>query len=118
MSYLFRSCSNSEEISRVEEVRIRELVNHLRDDRRNIASSVVHLEPLLTDPLTVNHPLPETEALKLDLENTVLMQELTAVREDRAELRAQVMKTLYLIYTLLINILHCKCSTYQRFYPR
>lgn len=72
-------------------MRLRQLVNRLRDDRRNIASSVVHLEPLLTDPLTAHHPLPEEEALKLDLENSVLMQELTAVREDRAELRAQVL---------------------------
>ncbi|KAF2356534.1 Usher syndrome type-1C protein-binding protein 1 PDZ domain, partial [Trinorchestia longiramus] len=82
--------STSDEISRTEEIRIRQLVNRLKDDRRNIASSVVHLESLLTDPLTAHHPLPEAEALKLDLENSVLMQELTAVREDRAELRAQV----------------------------
>lgn len=48
------------------------------------------LQPLLLDPLTQNRPLPPLEAHKLDLENAVLMQELTAIREDRAELRAQV----------------------------
>lgn len=78
------------------------MVNRLRDDRRNIAASVVTLEPLLTDPLTAHHPLPVEEALKLDLENSVLMQELTAVREDRAELRAQVIIYWYVFLRISI----------------
>ena len=47
-------------------------------------------EPLLLDPLFPPHPLPEGEVAKLDLENSIVMQELTAAREERAELRVKV----------------------------
>ncbi|CAL4060238.1 unnamed protein product, partial [Meganyctiphanes norvegica] len=78
------------DMSRGEEHRLRETINRLREERNNVTSSVMPLESVHVDPLTRHYPLSLPEAYKLDLENAVLMQELTAMREDRAELRAQV----------------------------
>ncbi|KAK7067309.1 hypothetical protein SK128_003168 [Halocaridina rubra] len=78
------------DVSRSEEQRLRETIGKLREERNNVAASVLPLEPLHLDPLTQHYPLSVQDAHKLDLENAVLMQELTAMREDRAELRAQV----------------------------
>lgn len=78
------------DVSRGEEQRLRETINRLREERGHVAASLLPLESLHVDPLTRHYPLTLNDAHKLDLENAVLMQELTAMREDRAELRAQV----------------------------
>ncbi|XP_042224698.1 colorectal mutant cancer protein-like isoform X2 [Homarus americanus] len=78
------------DVSRGEEHRLRETINRLKDERGHVSASLLPLESLHVDPLTKHYPLSLNDAHKLDLENAVLMQELTAMREDRAELRAQV----------------------------
>ncbi|KAK4316300.1 hypothetical protein Pmani_012521 [Petrolisthes manimaculis] len=78
------------DLSRGEEHRLRDTINKLRDERGQVSASTLPLEPLHIDPLTRHYPLTLQDAHKFDLENAVLMQELTAIREDRAELRAQV----------------------------
>ncbi|XP_071542870.1 colorectal mutant cancer protein isoform X2 [Panulirus ornatus] len=78
------------DVSRGEEQRLRETINRLKEERGHVAASLLPLESLHVDPLTRHYPLSLNDAHKLDLENAVLMQELTAMREDRAELRAQV----------------------------
>ena len=74
-----------------EENKIRTCIKHLQDERTQILSCLrasADLSP--SEYFPPKYPLTEDEAHKLDLENAVLMQELTAIREDRAELRAQV----------------------------
>lgn len=78
------------DVSRGEEQRLRETIGKMRDERSQVAASILPLESIHVDPLTRHYPLSLHDAHKLDLENAVLMQELTAMREDRAELRAQV----------------------------
>ncbi|KAG0714225.1 Colorectal mutant cancer protein [Chionoecetes opilio] len=78
------------DVSRGEEQRLRDTINKLKDERGHVSASLMPLESLHIDPLTKHYPLSLQDAHKLDLENAVLMQELTAMREDRAELRAQV----------------------------
>ncbi|XP_069172163.1 LOW QUALITY PROTEIN: colorectal mutant cancer protein [Procambarus clarkii] len=78
------------DVSRGDEQRLRETINRLKEERGHVSASLLPLESLHVDPLTRHYPLTLHDAHKLDLENAVLMQELTAMREDRAELRAQV----------------------------
>ncbi|XP_066965341.1 colorectal mutant cancer protein isoform X1 [Macrobrachium rosenbergii] len=78
------------DVSRGEEQRLREIIKRLQEERSHVAASILPLESVHLDPLTQHYPLSVHDAHKLDLENAVLMQELTAMREDRAELRAQV----------------------------
>lgn len=78
------------DVSRGEEQRLRDTINRLKEERGHVSASLLPLESLHIDPLTKHYPLSLQDAHKLDLENAVLMQELTAMREDRAELRAQV----------------------------
>ncbi|KAK8387627.1 hypothetical protein O3P69_018262 [Scylla paramamosain] len=78
------------DLSRGEEQRLRDTINKLKEERGHVSASLLPLESLHLDPLTKHYPLSLQDAHKLDLENAVLMQELTAMREDRAELRAQV----------------------------
>ncbi|KAK8749035.1 hypothetical protein OTU49_015650, partial [Cherax quadricarinatus] len=73
------------DVSRGEEQRLRETINRLKEERGHVSSSLLPLESLHVDPLTRHYPLSLNDAHKLDLENAVLMQELTAMREDRAE---------------------------------
>ncbi|XP_068237666.1 colorectal mutant cancer protein [Palaemon carinicauda] len=84
------SSSVDTDVSRGEEQRLREIIRKLQEERSHVAASILPLESVHLDPLTQHYPLSVHDAHKLDLENAVLMQELTAMREDRAELRAQV----------------------------
>ena len=76
-----------------EENKIRNCIKRLLGERSQILSSL-HRQTDLSSPteeyFPPKYPMTDDEAHKLDLENAVLMQELTAIREDRAELRAQV----------------------------
>nr|KAG5707281.1 hypothetical protein BaRGS_000055 [Batillaria attramentaria] len=78
--------SGEGEFGKAEETRLRDYVMQLRADRAAVRSTVMELEPLHVDPLAkqIRHP----DATRLDLENAVLMQELMAMKEERAELKA------------------------------
>lgn len=55
-----------------------------------VRSTAVELETVHVEPLNSKNTISLAEARKLDLETAVLMQELMAMREDKAELRARV----------------------------
>ncbi|RXG57515.1 Usher syndrome type-1C protein-binding protein 1 [Armadillidium vulgare] len=75
-----------------EEQMLREMISRLQKERTRILSGFKCGDDNspMEDYFPPKPPLNEEEAHKFDLENAVLMQELTAIREDRAELRAQV----------------------------
>lgn len=71
---------------------LRAAISRLQEERTRILSCIKgnsESSPA-EEYFPIKPPLNDLEAHKLDLENAVLMQELTAIREDRAELRAQV----------------------------
>ncbi|KAH7951532.1 hypothetical protein HPB52_010279 [Rhipicephalus sanguineus] len=72
------SCDGGE-LTKIEEQRLREHLVQLREERA--AWKSVHIEPRGATTLLDAH--------KLDLENAVLMQELMAIKEEKAELKAQ-----------------------------
>ncbi|XP_023711663.1 colorectal mutant cancer protein isoform X4 [Cryptotermes secundus] len=73
-----------------EERRLRDHIGKLKTDRSSVRATVVELESCHAEPLSTRQPMSLAEARKLDLETAVLMQELMAMREDKAELRARV----------------------------
>jgi predicted nucleic acid-binding Zn-ribbon protein len=75
--------------SRADELRLRQHLTQLRDDRSVIKLTVVELESIHLDPFNLDSKHDPSEAQKLDLENAVLMQELMAMKEEKAELKAQ-----------------------------
>ncbi|XP_068082210.1 colorectal mutant cancer protein isoform X2 [Anabrus simplex] len=73
-----------------EERRLRDHIGKLKTERNSVRATVVELESCHVEPLINRQPISLAEARKLDLETAVLMQELMAMREDKAELRARV----------------------------
>ncbi|XP_046432887.1 colorectal mutant cancer protein isoform X2 [Neodiprion fabricii] len=73
-----------------EEKRLRRHINRMKSDRAMVRSTAVELESVHAEPLNSKNTISLSEARKLDLETAVLMQELMAMREDKAELRARV----------------------------
>ncbi|XP_017791820.1 PREDICTED: colorectal mutant cancer protein [Habropoda laboriosa] len=73
-----------------DEQRLRRHISTLKGDRAMVRSTVVELESVHAEPLNSKNTISLAEARKLDLETAVLMQELMAMREDKAELRARV----------------------------
>ncbi|PSN36345.1 Colorectal mutant cancer protein [Blattella germanica] len=73
-----------------EERRLRDHIGKLKTERSSVRATVVELESCHAEPLVSRQPISLAEARKLDLETAVLMQELMAMREDKAELRARV----------------------------
>ncbi|XP_044580956.1 colorectal mutant cancer protein [Cotesia glomerata] len=73
-----------------EEQRLRKHISKLKNDRAMVRSTAVELETVHVEPLNSKNTISLAEARKLDLETAVLMQELMAMREDKAELRARV----------------------------
>ncbi|XP_024938476.1 colorectal mutant cancer protein isoform X2 [Cephus cinctus] len=73
-----------------EEQRLRRHINRLKGERAMVRSTAVELESVHAEPLNSKNTISLAEARKLDLETAVLMQELMAMREDKAELRARV----------------------------
>ncbi|XP_043268351.1 colorectal mutant cancer protein [Venturia canescens] len=73
-----------------DEQRLRRHISKLKGDRAMVRSTAVELESVHVEPLNSKHTISLAEARKLDLETAVLMQELMAMREDKAELRARV----------------------------
>ncbi|XP_071943323.1 colorectal mutant cancer protein-like isoform X2 [Antedon mediterranea] len=76
------------EFSKEDEQRLKDYIQQLKNDRAAVRLTVMELESVHIDPLSHDvAPRPDTQ--RLDLENAVLMQELTALKEERAELKAQ-----------------------------
>ncbi|XP_057320463.1 colorectal mutant cancer protein [Microplitis mediator] len=73
-----------------EEQRLRKHISKLKNHRAMVRSTAVELETVHVEPLNSKNTISLAEARKLDLETAVLMQELMAMREDKAELRARV----------------------------
>ncbi|GFG35636.1 hypothetical protein Cfor_02558 [Coptotermes formosanus] len=73
-----------------EERRLRDHIGKLKTERSTVRGTVVELESCHAEPVVSRQPVSLAEARKLDLETAVLMQELMAMREDKAELRARV----------------------------
>ncbi|KOX72327.1 Colorectal mutant cancer protein [Melipona quadrifasciata] len=73
-----------------DEQRLRRHISRLKGERAMVRSTVVELESVHVEPLNSKNTISLAEARKLDLETAVLMQELMAMREDKAELRARV----------------------------
>ena len=69
-----------------EEIRLREIIMRLKSTRSSIQSTIFH-------ELETHHPehdLKPNESKTAELELAVLVQELMAMREEKADLRAQV----------------------------
>lgn len=81
------SCDGAGELSKAEEQRLRELLVQLRGERAAVRATLLELESVHVEPR--GPPSTLLDAHKLDLENAVLMQELMAIKEEKAELKAQ-----------------------------
>lgn len=81
------SCDGGGDLSKAEEQRLREYLGQLRSERSAVRSTLLELETVHVEPRGAPSLL---DAHKLDLENAVLMQELMAIKEEKAELKAQV----------------------------
>lgn len=80
------SSSCDGELTKVEEQRLREHLIQLREERTAVRATLLELESVHVEPRGATTLL---DAHKLDLENAVLMQELMAIKEEKAELKAQ-----------------------------
>ncbi|XP_059166215.1 colorectal mutant cancer protein-like [Physella acuta] len=82
------SSSTDIDFSKSDEVRLRDHIQQLKSERAAVRTTVLELESVHVDPIT-NEPRRRIEAQRLDLENAVLVQELMAVKEEKAELKAK-----------------------------
>ncbi|XP_026100036.1 colorectal mutant cancer protein isoform X1 [Carassius auratus] len=77
------------DFSKDDEQRLKDYVQQLKNDRAAVKLTMLELESVHIDPL--NYDLkPRADSQRLDLENAVLMQELMAMKEEMAELKAQL----------------------------
>ncbi|XP_071373112.1 colorectal mutant cancer protein-like, partial [Centroberyx affinis] len=77
------------DFTKEDEQRLRDYARQLRNDRAAVKLTVLELESVHVDPLSVDVK-PRGDVHRLDLENAVLMQELMAMKEEMAELKAQL----------------------------
>ncbi|KAH9510240.1 hypothetical protein Btru_042527, partial [Bulinus truncatus] len=82
------SSSSDADFSKVDEVKLRDHIQQLKSERAAVRTTVLELESIHVDPITFE-PRRRIEAQRLDLENAVLVQELMAVKEEKAELKAK-----------------------------
>ncbi|GFS27579.1 colorectal mutant cancer protein [Elysia marginata] len=75
------------EFTKEEEARLRDHIQQLKAERSAVRTTVLEIESVHMDPV-VSEPRRRLEAQRLDLENAVLVQELMAVKEEKAELKA------------------------------
>lgn len=80
--------SGDGEFGKAEEQRLRDYVLQLRSERSAVRATVMELEPVHVDPFSMAPHLRYPDPSRFDLENAVLMQELMAMKEERAELKA------------------------------
>lgn len=67
------------EFSKIDEQRLRDYIQQLKNDRASVKMTVMELESIHVDPLSKT-PCGSPDSQKLDLENAVLMQELMAMK--------------------------------------
>ncbi|XP_063067086.1 colorectal mutant cancer protein [Engraulis encrasicolus] len=77
------------DFSKEDEQRLKDYVQQLKNDRAAVQLTMLELESVHVDPLS-SEVKPRTDSQRLDLENAVLMQELMAMKEEMAELKAQL----------------------------
>ncbi|XP_062411229.1 colorectal mutant cancer protein isoform X1 [Sardina pilchardus] len=77
------------DFSKEDEQRLKDYVQQLKNDRAAVQLTMLELESVHVDPLS-SELRPRTDSQRLDLENAVLMQELMAMKEEMAELKAQL----------------------------
>uniref|UniRef100_A0A4W5PUR7 MCC regulator of WNT signaling pathway n=1 Tax=Hucho hucho TaxID=62062 RepID=A0A4W5PUR7_9TELE len=77
------------DFSREDEQRLKDYVQQLKNDRAAVKLTMLELESVHVDPLSLEIK-PRGDTHRLDLENAVLMQELMAMKEEMAELKAQL----------------------------
>ncbi|BFZ13771.1 hypothetical protein BsWGS_16811 [Bradybaena similaris] len=82
------SSSNDTDFNKADEMRLRDHIQQLKAERSAVRTTVMELESIHVDPI-MNEPRRRIEAQRLDLENAVLVQELMAVKEEKAELKAR-----------------------------
>ncbi|XP_024236281.1 colorectal mutant cancer protein isoform X2 [Oncorhynchus tshawytscha] len=75
--------------TREDEQRLKDYVQQLKNDRAAVKLTMLELESVHVDPLSLEVK-PRGDTHRLDLENAVLMQELMAMKEEMAELKAQL----------------------------
>ena len=71
--------SSDTEFSKVDEQKLRDHIQQLKNDRAAVKMTVMELESVHIDPLSSDSAI-NPDALRLDLENAVLMQELMAMK--------------------------------------
>ncbi|GAB6027868.1 hypothetical protein CHUAL_002085 [Chamberlinius hualienensis] len=76
------------ELTKTDEQRLRNYVIRLKNEKSLVRTTVTELESVHVDPVSKESSL--LDAQKLDFENAVLMQELMALKEEKAEFKAQV----------------------------
>ncbi|XP_030874060.1 colorectal mutant cancer protein [Leptonychotes weddellii] len=77
------------EFTKEDEQRLKDYIQQLRNDRAAVKLTMLELESIHIDPLSYDVK-PRGDSQRLDLENAVLMQELMAMKEEMAELKAQL----------------------------
>ncbi|CAB1332795.1 unnamed protein product [Coregonus sp. 'balchen'] len=78
-----------DDFSKEDEQRLKDYVQQLKNDRAAVKLTMLELESVHVDPLSLEVK-PRGDTHRLDLENAVLMQELMAMKEEMAELKAQL----------------------------
>ncbi|XP_044302017.1 colorectal mutant cancer protein isoform X1 [Varanus komodoensis] len=77
------------EFTKEDEQRLKDYIQQLKNDRAAVKLTMLELESIHIDPLSYDAK-PRGDSQRLDLENAVLMQELMAMKEEMAELKAQL----------------------------
>nr|XP_055054202.1 colorectal mutant cancer protein isoform X1 [Misgurnus anguillicaudatus] len=77
------------DFSKEDEQRLKDYIQQLKNDRAAVKLTMLELESVHIDPLSCDVK-PRGDTQRLDLENAVLMQELMAMKEEMAELKAQL----------------------------
>ncbi|XP_016002735.2 colorectal mutant cancer protein isoform X2 [Rousettus aegyptiacus] len=77
------------EFTKEDEQRLKDYIQQLKNDRAAVKLTMLELESVHIDPLSYDVK-PRGDSQRLDLENAVLMQELMAMKEEMAELKAQL----------------------------
>ncbi|XP_022521508.2 colorectal mutant cancer protein isoform X2 [Astyanax mexicanus] len=77
------------DFSKEDEQRLKDYVQQLKNERAAVKLTMLELESVHIDPLSYDVK-PRGDSQRLDLENAVLMQELMAMKEEMAELKAQL----------------------------
>ncbi|XP_038076690.1 colorectal mutant cancer protein-like isoform X2 [Patiria miniata] len=75
------------DFTKEDEQRLRDYIQQLKNDKSAVRLTVMELESVHIDP--VSQIKSSSDSQRLDLENAVMMQEIAALKEEKAELKAQ-----------------------------